>query len=142
MFLISHRGNINGKIPEKENSPAYINEAISSGFDVEIDVWYENNNLYLGHDYPQYQIDMSFLKNDKLWCHCKSLEALSELVIHNVHCFFHESDDATLTSRGYIWTFPKKTLVKKSICVLPEIGYHGSLDICTGICSDFIWEHK
>ena len=43
MILISHRGNLDGVNPDRENSPTYIKEAISSGFDVEIDVhWYDN----------------------------------------------------------------------------------------------------
>ena len=28
MILISHRGNINGKIPELENNPKYLQEAL------------------------------------------------------------------------------------------------------------------
>ena len=39
MILISHRGNIDGKIVERENHPDYIDKAISEEFDVEIDVW-------------------------------------------------------------------------------------------------------
>jgi hypothetical protein len=40
MYLISHRGNINGIQKSKENDPNYINKAIESGFDVEVDVRY------------------------------------------------------------------------------------------------------
>lgn len=52
MILISHRGNLMGKT-SYENEPDYIMNAIKEGFDVEIDVWYQNNTLYLGHDYAQ-----------------------------------------------------------------------------------------
>ncbi len=34
MILISHRGNINRSIPERENDPKYINEALASGYNV------------------------------------------------------------------------------------------------------------
>ena len=78
MILISHRGNIDGKKPERENSPEYILEAIEFGYHVEVDVWYKDNQLYLGHDGPQYETDVAFLKNEKLWCHCKNSEALAE----------------------------------------------------------------
>ena len=37
--LYSHRGNLFGPIPERENKPDYIDEAISAGFNVEIDIW-------------------------------------------------------------------------------------------------------
>jgi hypothetical protein len=50
MILISHRGNINGKQPDKENHPLYIFEAIKQGFQVEIDVWFIDGKFKLGHD--------------------------------------------------------------------------------------------
>jgi hypothetical protein len=52
MILISHRGNINGRLVPFENQPNYIDTAIAAGYDVEIDVWYEveSGKLYLGHD--------------------------------------------------------------------------------------------
>ena len=40
MILISHRGNINGKKPDLENKPEYIQNAIKLGYNVEIDVWW------------------------------------------------------------------------------------------------------
>ncbi len=36
--IISHRGNLDGPIPERENSPDYIDQAIKWGFVVEIDI--------------------------------------------------------------------------------------------------------
>ena len=42
MILISHRGNLNGPKPDQENSPNYINNAISKGYNVEIDVWFKD----------------------------------------------------------------------------------------------------
>ena len=46
MFLISHRGNINGINNKKENDPDYINRAIELGYDVEIDVRTKNNQFF------------------------------------------------------------------------------------------------
>ena len=43
MILIAHRGNINGSMIEKENSPSYLEEAINLGYHVETDVRYINN---------------------------------------------------------------------------------------------------
>ena len=63
MHLISHRGNLNGSIAEKENSPSYIDEAIKSGFHVEIDLFAIGKTLFLGHDFPQYKIDEEFLED-------------------------------------------------------------------------------
>ena len=138
MLLIAHRGNIYGKDLQNENKHDYILEAIQQGYDVEVDVWLHNGALFLGHDGPQYPTDIGFLLNEKLWCHCKNVDALQILMENNVHCFFHKSDDIILTSKGYMWTFPKKKLVKGSICVMPEYGYEGHISDCIGICSDFI----
>ena len=39
MYLVSHRGNIQGKQPDRENSPGYIIEAVKSGYYCEVDIW-------------------------------------------------------------------------------------------------------
>ena len=87
MILISHRGNINGKNIELENKPTYINNALKKGYNVEIDIWYDNG-FWLGHDKPLYPIGISFLKNKKLWCHAKNIEALFMMQSEsNIHYF-------------------------------------------------------
>ena len=143
MKLISHRGNLNGPIKDKENQPEYINNAINSGFDCEIDVWYLNDNFYLGHDYPQYKIQIEFLLNNKLWCHAKNLSAFYNMLKNkNIHCFWHQKDDFTLTNQNFIWAYPNMPLSDLSVCVLPELGFCGKLEICHGICSDQILKYK
>jgi hypothetical protein len=137
MILISHRGNFNGVFPDKENSPSYVNDAIKIGYDVEIDVWYIKNKFFLGHDSPKYEIDFDFLRNKKVWCHCKNIECVEVLVDSDVHFFWHENDRLTLTSRKIIWAYPNKTYPKNSIAVLPEI-FNSNLDNCIGVCSDYI----
>ena len=142
MILISHRGNIDGKKPLLENSPPYIEKALKKGFDVEIDVWYHSNQWFLGHDEPQHLVKSDFLTNDKLWCHAKNLQALEQLVKLGAHCFWHQEDDYTLTSRGVIWAYPGKDLVKNSICVMPERCEFKIEIECLGICSDIIEEYR
>jgi len=133
MILISHRGNLNGKCDE-ENHPDHIDMALTQGFDVEIDVWKVLDEYYLGHDEPQYKVSMKFLKNEKLWCHAKNIEALYDMNKEGVHCFWHQTDDVTLTSKGYLWTYPEKGLTKNSIAVLPkEIDKNLN---CYGVCTD------
>jgi hypothetical protein len=141
MILISHRGNINGKDEDRENHPDYIDEAIAEGYDVEVDVWYKDEEWYLGHNEPKYRINLKYLKNDKFWCHAKNIEALNKMLKQDIHCFWHQKDDVTLTSKGYMWTYPGKLLTDNSITVLPEINN----DIpkkCLGICSDYIVNYK
>ena len=141
MYLISHRGNINGILEKRENSPSYINEALNKGYDVEVDVRFDNNQFFLGHDKNQYQINKEFLLNKKIWCHAKTTEALIALEKIDAHYFWHQEDDYTITSKGFIWTYPGKKLLLKSICVLPEKYDYKQID-CEGICSDYIQNYK
>jgi hypothetical protein len=147
MILISHRGNINGKNPEKENHPSYIQEALSQGYQVEIDVWYKYG-WWLGHDKPQYQWDKDIFPTG-VWCHCKNVEALNMFrtnVQYPCLCeyFWHQTDDYTLTSGGYIWTYPGKQLgyFFNSIAVLPETILNWDISRAIGICSDSIEKYK
>lgn len=151
MHFIAHRGNTDGPQRNLENSPEYLEAAMSAGFDVEVDVWYVDGQLYLGHDEPQYSTTLRFLCSQdpvpRIWCHAKTLETLQFLLpFETVHCFFHDSDDATLTSKKYIWTFPGKKLYQRSIAVMPERpdGHQPSRDLlqCSGICSDEIRAYR
>ena len=135
MILISHRGNLNGVIVERENSIDYVEEALSQGFDVEIDVWDIFGSYFLGHDEPKYLVKKDFLKIDGLWCHAKNIQGLYSMLEDNIHCFWHQEDDVTLTSEGYMWTYPGKELTMNSIAVLPEEEIEVEV---AGICSDYV----
>ena len=148
MILISHRGNINGKIVERENQPQYIDEAINLEYDVEIDVWGVDGELFLGHDEPQYPIDFDWLKerSSNLWIHCKNIDALLyftdiDYSLELFNYFWHETDTVTLTSENWIWAFPGKQPINGSIAVLPEI-YNDDVSEAAGVCSDFIEKYK
>ena len=143
MILISHRGNTTGKTLE-ENNPSLLNKLIEKGYNVEIDVWYDGEQLFLGHDKPEFKVETEYLKNDLFWCHAKNLLALEFMLENNIHCFWHQNDDYTLTSKGIIWTYPNRLVSKKSVIVcktLQETEYYKDLDIF-GICSDYIGETK
>ena len=140
MKIISHRGNLMGK-SDYENDPKQIKACLSLGIDCEIDLWIKDNRYWLGHDEPIYEVKRSFLQQAGLWIHCKNLNALQN-VPSKSNYFWHQTDDFTLTSKGYIWTFPKKKLVPGSFCVMPEYGYTGDISLCMGICSDFIQDYK
>ena len=144
MIYISHRGNVDGKKPHLENKPEYIDEAISLGYDVEIDVWCIGGVLMLGHDEPQYRITKNWLKKryDNVWVHCKNIEALELFnALRSYHYFWHEEDTLTLTSKGVVWAYPGKQPIKGSIAVMPERS-NDDVSICIGICSDVIKKYK
>jgi len=143
MIVISHRGNINGVNVAQENSPNYIDSALSLGFDAEIDLWFKEAQWFLGHDYPQYIINYNWLyeRRGRLWVHCKNTQAVVELQNKDIHYFWHEQDKLTLTSKNYIWAFPSEDKIKQSIDVLPEKYPHVISD-CLGICSDYVLDLK
>lgn len=148
MIYISHRGNINGRIEDVENKPEYINDTILLGYDVEVDVWFVDGEWWLGHDNPQYKISVEWLeeRQDKLWIHCKNVDAMVELESGNKHYdgfnfFWHETDTLTLTSLSFIWAYPGKQPIKGSIAVMPEI-HDEDVSQCYGICSDYIEKYK
>ena len=142
MKLIAHRGNTTGPNVELENSPNYIKLALLAGYDVEVDVWAIDHKWFLGHDEPTYKIDPSFLLDNRLWCHAKNLKALyqmKDLCITNY--FWHETDKFTLTSSGYIWTYPKQECTSNSIIVVTSKEEHKEIKVNNGIfgiCSDYV----
>jgi hypothetical protein len=141
---IAHRGNLTGP-DSKENHPDHIDNAIASGFDVEIDVWINGYEIFLGHDEPQYKINNQFLEKRRnvLWCHAKNIHALKWLVENKFNTFFHDKDDYTLTSKGHIWAYPGTTLVEGAICVMPEMAddpnyLEKNIHLIHGVCSDYV----
>jgi hypothetical protein len=134
MIIISHRGNVEGPNPDRENREETIAAAIAEGFDCEIDVWKVNDTLYLGHDGPDRETTLAFLTtySSSLWVHCKNLDALLALK-DTFNCFFHDKDVYTLTSKGIVWGNIGSPTTENVICVMPP-GPYGA---CLGVCTDF-----
>jgi hypothetical protein len=151
LIRIAHRGNLQGPNPEKENHPDYLQAALDKGFHVEVDVWIVDGKIYLGHDAPTYeatdyfqykgawyQYNGNFIDSPGLWVHCKNFEALNDSWFFHGHKFSHDQDDFTLTSSGYIWTYPRPLpLDRRSIAVMPERVPEWDLSKAAGICSDY-----
>jgi len=140
-ILIAHRGNINGGIEDRENEPDYIMEALSCGYDVEVDVWYMMGLLFTGHNSPLYPIDIQFLLYPKLWIHCKNVEALELLSTKNVNAFMH-TDGVIITPNGYLWTAPGFPITKRSIAVMPELVDNWDISSAYGVCTDYPYKYK
>jgi len=135
MKIISHRANLVGSDKERENVPSAIVETISKGFDVEIDLWSKEGFFYLGHDFAQYKIEISWLESfqENLWVHAKNLEVCGILRNTNLNWFWHENDKLVLTSKGYIWgNF--NVYIDGGIVV--EFEYKKVPDFLYGVCTD------
>lgn len=139
MQLISHRGNLAG--PSKnENDPEYILESFNHCDFTEVDIWLKNQTIYLGHDEPQYIVEHKFIANNRLIFHAKNLKAFEYCLDNNFHCFWHDTDDYTLTSQNYIWTYPGKqvSIQHKSIIVDNSPSWKSKHYRCYGVCTDYV----
>jgi hypothetical protein len=145
MKIISHRGNINGLVPEKENRPSYIDSAIQLGYDVEVDLRIIDNEFWLGHDEAQYKIELSWmsLRKDKIWFHCKDIN--SALVLAKLdkgfQYFCHSQEPYVCTSNGYIWVHDLTGKINDK-CIIPLLSkedienYNNSNPYA--ICTDYV----
>jgi len=149
MIYIAHRGLFLGPDKLKENHPEQISLAIELGYDCEIDVRVIGNKFYLGHDSPDYEVNEYWLRNSKLWIHIKNKEALDwfyKCQYWKYNYFWHENDQYTLTSKGFVWTHPTSELLSTSILVMPEHvddTLNNAVQAkCFAICSDFVQDIK
>ena len=138
MKIISHRGNVRGPLPDKENRPSYIDCAIGNGYDVEIDLRIIDGELWLGHDVPQYKVEHSWLQPRKeyLWIHCKDLAAAKECWEYQSFC--HMGDPYTYTSTGKIWLHDLSMKIDNNVIIpmIDDIDYAPMNGQPYAICTD------
>ena len=137
MKIIAHRGLTNGKDPKLENKPDTIRKALDAGFDVEVDIWFENNKFLLGHDNGVDALPDWILNDERIWFHAKNIDALKEMLRLKKRVFYHTEEPVVLTSYGDMWCYPGKA-IPGGYCVMPELGWEpdnkipeGVLGICT-----------
>ncbi len=151
MKFIAHRGNISGPNLEKENEPSYIDDAISLGYYVEIDLRVIEGKYFLGHDEPQYEVTADWLarRREMLYVHIKDMDSIEHMLEGSgspidLHMFFHDSDECTITSEGDVWVHPSSKQIKGGIAVMPEVAgaKMNSLMMCDGICTDHVLQYQ
>lgn len=142
MIKIAHRGNYAGKNAKQENTIDYIEEAITAGYNVKIDIWLLDRQWYLGHDYPGEKIELSFLERPEIWIQARNLVGYVSLYNNTkAHVFWHNKDDFVFTSKGIKWA-NTNVLTQDGVMLMPEYNRHhfemiklGHLQPL-GICSD------
>ena len=145
MIFISHRGNIDGVNPERENSPDYIDECLALGYDCEVDLRMKDGVPHLGHDTPDHRVSVAWIhkRMDRLWIHVKEYDALVWVMAYcpNSTYFCHEGDRYTLVSNGFVWSHDLSNKMTDR-CVIPllskeSVAGYGQ-DGFGAVCSDFI----
>lgn len=141
MRIIAHRGLVDGPNKDLENKPSTIERALNQGFEVEVDVWLENDKWFLGHDMPTYPVEFSYLNNLNFWIHAKTIETLERLLaFKHLNAFWHQTDDVTLTSHNYLWVYPGQKTTRHSVCVMPEkfMPIDDLVNLpCMAVCTDY-----
>ena len=146
-LLILHRGlSINDSLIE--NHPDTLESREINNYYIECDIWYVNNNWYLGHDTPTYLIkdfDL-FLKSKQRLIHAKDGNTLAEIINYcnkrgyDNEIFYHTDEDYILTTQNTIIAYPGKPLYKNTLCMMPENMNRAitcdEYNNIVGICSD------
>jgi hypothetical protein len=142
---ICHRGNIVGPVKECENNFGILIQRTLQAYSVEVDIWYHENNLWLGHDKPEYKVSLDWLVSDKQrLIHAKDGKTLEYLLGEagkraiDIHLFYHTEEDYVLTNKGLVICYPGKPLLEGSVCMMPERASYKVEDLqrCYSICSD------
>lgn len=145
--IISHRGNLNGCYPLTENHPTVIEYLLQQlDYDIEVDVRVINDKIFLGHDTPEYEVDINYLlsKKDRLWIHCKTKETYFELSKYKqLRIFLHDLEIFTVTSLKEKWTADINYCSNSYLVLMPDFEIHNSqwtkwlLKNVNGICTDY-----
>jgi len=145
MKIISHRGNINGVVIDKENRPSYLDCAIQSGYEVETDIRYINGEYWLGHDTPDYKINESWILNrtENIWFHCKDLNSTIQLkkLSKDIKYFCHSQDPYVLTSTNHLWVHDLSLNLDET-CIIPLLDENSIINfsnkIVYAVCTDYV----
>ncbi len=146
---VCHRGNIGGSVKELENNLGVLIQRDIQGYEVEVDVWYHEGSLWLGHDKPEYKITLEWLINSKRrWIHAKDGPTLEYLVLEkgkralDIHIFYHTTEDYVFTDKGLIICYPGKPLLEGSCCMMPERANYSDSDFQKSfvVCTDYLQE--
>ena len=142
---ICHRGNLHGPVKELENNFGVLIQRSLHGYHVEVDVWYWEKNLWLGHDRPEYKITFDWLLSSKRrLIHAKDGATFEYLLQESgkraadLHIFYHTEEDYVLTNKGLVICYPGKPLLEGSLCMMPERATYRQEDMqkCFSVCSD------
>ena len=120
-IIISHLGNIDGRLPDKENRLSYLKAALKAGWHVCADVVFYNSGFLLPYQNGFDPAPMSFFSQSRVWSRCHDAETLDALCNIKAHAFFTSDSGHTLTSEQFVWTLPPDPLVGRAIAAFPEL---------------------
>jgi hypothetical protein len=142
--LIAHRGNLNGPIPERENHPDYLVEALNCGVEVEVDVWVTDGKIFFG----EHEVGETFvyLISKDAWFNCKNPEAVEYFKTRNDgenYKYFYETDGGKIvSSTGHEWVEAPLDLEEEQSSEVIVLDLSEGHDYKYGevfaVCTDFV----
>jgi hypothetical protein len=139
---IAHRALIAGPDHKKENSIQTISSRCQQGLSSEIDIWFHEEEFWIGHDAPRERVTLEFLTSEFLWIHAKNGEAFYKLQkISNekglgLRIFYHTQEHYALTTLGDTIILPGVPDVDGFCYMMPEMD-NVTPTVAAKICSDF-----
>lgn len=121
LILIAHRGNIDGRVEDKENTPAHIEAALKAGYNVSCDIGLLHDSFVLPTSRGYHRLPYALLSNPRMWFRAADPITLDALCAANAHAV-PASVDVTLTSVHYLWCMPGAVLTPRSIACFPELA--------------------
>jgi hypothetical protein len=137
-IIISHLGNISGRVPDLENKLAYVQAALKAGWHVMVDVRYHSGGFYLPRAGGFDTVPPGFFSKQRVWSRAADPETLDALCNIGAHALTASDAPFTLTSAQFVWTLPGYPLSPRAIAAYPELGTPDWLDAYepAGLCSN------
>lgn len=139
---IAHRALVAGPDHEKENNIQTIHTRCQQGLSSEIDIWFHEEEFWIGHDAPRERVTLEFLTSEFLWIHAKNGEAFYKLqAISNerglgLRIFYHTQEHYALTTVGDTIILPGVPDIDGFCYMMPEMD-RVIPTVAAKICSDF-----
>lgn len=149
MLYISYLGIYDGQNFQDANTPNQIGTAFNNGFSCLVDVWRENDKLYLGYDQPLIEVTPEYLRGGRFWINARNVAMqtwLTEQPLSKYPNYFWFPNDTestpVTTSGGQIITPGTVPINNTSIIFLPEIQDRAMFSTvklrCYGVISSYV----
>lgn len=143
---IAHRGLMDGPNGSIENTVDLLESNSKAGITSECDIWYKDEQFWLGHDTPDHMVSFEWICKMKefLLIHAKDLTTFHVLKRIrdqegiDLHIFYHTDEDVVVTTHGECIVYPGLQVYDGWMSMMPEraplikIGGYAA-----AVCSDY-----
>jgi len=150
MFYISYQGIFDGSDYQNANTPPQISKSLGAGFSVLVDVWRNNNKLYVGSVENPIEVTEKYLQGPRFYINAKNTDMQNWLTTQPSNLYpnyFHflastPPPPYAVVSNGKLMTPGTVPINNDSIIFLPEIddqSLYSTVKLkCYGVVSNFL----